>query len=1560
VAFDGDEMNMHCPQNMLAETELKNIAAIPYQMISPSGNAPLIGIYQDSLLGSYRFTRPNISFTPRDAMNLLMMYPKVDVQALRQAGNRISNFDILSQILSPITLKYKTSLFDDEKDQMKDSNNVLEIRNGKYIRGQMEKSTLGSTTKGIIHRICNDYGNMQASQFIDDLQNVVTEYMKSSSFSVGVSDLIADRKTQDEIIKIIVKQKQEVQSLIEKVHLGTFENNTAHTNMAQFEQSVNNILNEATNQAGSKGRKSLSKNNRFVMIVNSGSKGTPINISQMISCLGQQNVDGKRIPYGFDSRTLPHFSKFDDSPQARGFIENSYISGLTAPELFFHAMGGRIGLIDTAVKTSQTGYIQRRLIKGLEDLKVEYDMTVRNNKGRVVQFSYGDDHFDSVKVENQAIPLVGMSTEDIYLYYDIVGSNDQHNDLLDVYTKGTITRVKKQRPDTMARCKTYIEKMIEARKNIVESVFKSKTENSVKMPVAFQNIIANVQGQLNLGGNSIVDITPLEAFDLIEEYFNKLKQLEYCQPTQLFEVLYYFYLTPKDLLINKRFHRKALIMLLETVVLKYKQAIVHPGEMVGVIAGQSTGEPTTQLTLNSVTYETEILVRNQNKEIKKVQIGDFTKWGIETCKKIDYMADKDTTYAELSEFYEVPSGTEDGQTVWRRIEAVTQHPVINEDGTSTMLKVITAGNREVIATKAKSFLQLIDGKIQGVNGKNLKVGDYLPVSKKALDFAEQYEMNLRSILPATEYLYGSELAKAKSVMHEHQWWSKHANKTFTLPHARSDSVVVLFKENVRAGRTANKASQIKDNCVYMKLINSCEYSIPETIELDYDFGYLVGAYCAEGCMTAHQVSIANNDDEYLKPIERWCEKHNITTKIYTQKDKIQDGWTSQDIRIYNTVLCRILSNLCGNLSHNKFVSDKIMFSNRECILGFLDAYIGGDGCVNQHTKSNGIKRSDMISVHSVSYKLLMNVQIILKNLGIIAKIHKPKKQEKNNRGTLPENFKQPYQLNIANQQSQKLAKLLNMKPIAKQTKANQLFDETFKYEYCQADLTVPNIVNGQLIMENRDNRFTDIEFDQIISIEEVANTTNYAYDLTVEDTRTFDCINGLNLFDTFHLAGVASKSNVTRGVPRIEEILRLTKNPKNPSLTVYLKTLDEGEREKATQFATMLEHTKLIDVTKSVQICFDPNDKATTIMDDRTLLEQYYEFEDMVTDCLDQPLDATGAKSKWIIRLEFDAEALLEKNITMDDIHFAISNSHGNDISCVYSDYNSNNLIFRIRLNSSVLNKSKKQKGVPDTLDQSDEIYMLRNFQEALLNNIVLRGIHGIKNVLPRKLQNTVVKEEGKYSQKDIWILDTTGTNLMDVLAFDFIDSARTYSNDIKEIFDVLGIEAARQTVYNELFEVMEFAGVYINYHHLSLLCDRMTSTKNMVSIFRSGILNDDIGPISKSTFEVHTEVLLDAARHADFDHMRGVSANVMMGQMGVFGTGCFKLILDMDKMKKQDDQEVDTRNEQEEIEKEFGLIDDKADTCSKSTVEIQNNLYTMKPTETPTQQNDDDYDIGF
>ena len=1026
--FDGDEMNMHLPQNVLAETELRHLAAIPYQVLSPVGPSPLIGIYQDSLLGSFRFTRPNVKLTPREAMNLLMAFPRVNIKKLQENIDKLTSYDIISQIMPEISLKYK-------KEE-----NAMEIRNGKYVSGQLEKSMLGASSKGILHRIYNDFGPFVAIDFIDDLQNIITEYMKTSSFSVGISDLVANKITQDRIIQIITDKKSEVQAELDKLHLGIFENDTSNSNMVQFETTVNNILNKATELSGKEGRKSLNKNNRFLMIVESGSKGSLVNISQMISCLGQTNVDGKRIAYGFTDRTLPHFKKFDDSPGARGFIENSYITGLTAPELYFHAMGGRIGLIDTAVKTSSTGYIQRRLIKGLEDLKVEYDMTVRNNRGKIIQFAYGDDGVDSTKVETQSVPLVSMSPEDIYMHYDIAGvAPDSTNDKLAVYTKGAANRLKKQRTDTISKISEYIERMLDIRDKIVSNVFHFKNDNAVKVPVSFQHIIANIQGQLGINSHSTTDVTPLEAFHMIESTFKKLEKLTFAPPTKLFEILYYFYLTPRDLLVHKRLHRKAIELVLDAVVLKYKQSLVHPGEMVGVIAGQSIGEPTTQLTLN-----------------------------------------------------------------------------------------------------------------------------------------------------------------------------------------------------------------------------------------------------------------------------------------------------------------------------------------------------------------------------------------------------------------------------------------------------------------------------------------------------------------------------------TFHLAGVAAKSNVTRGVPRIEEILRLTDNPKKPALTIHLKPVDETDKDRASIYANMLEHTVLRDVVKSVQICFDPLERSTFIEDDKKLVDRYYAFEDMIRECKEETAAAesdTMQKSKWIVRMEMDAESLLEKNITMDDIHFAIKNAN-TDVQCVYSDYNDSNLIFRIRMNGETF---KKKKGAIQSLDQSDEIYLLKNFQDSLLNNIVLRGVHGIENVLPRKLQNMVVKEDGKYVKKEIWVLDTTGSNLLDTLGTDFIDSERTYSNDISEVFHILGIEAARQTIFNEFAEVMEFSDVNINYHHLSLLCDRMTVTKSMVAIFRSGLHNDNIGPIAKATFEVHTEILLHAARHADFDEMRGVSANVMCGQFGYYGTGAFNVILDMKEISKVEANAATIQDENKLIELAFGF---KEMSISEGCGFIQNNISAIH------QENEgvckDNYDMGF
>ena len=229
-------MNLHMAQDPEAESELRNLAAVPYQIISPGNNAPIIGIYQDSMLGSYRFTREAINFTQKDAMNLLMMFDRVNPTALLEgmtSNDRITNFQILSQILPPLTIKLKNKQFDDEKEDKSSSNNIVEIKDGHYLRGQMDKGVLGSGTKGLIHRVCNSFGNMASSKFIDDLQNIVTEYMKQSSFSVGISDLITSATTNAKIIAIITDKKADVKNLIDQVQIGIFENNSGKSNEDQ-------------------------------------------------------------------------------------------------------------------------------------------------------------------------------------------------------------------------------------------------------------------------------------------------------------------------------------------------------------------------------------------------------------------------------------------------------------------------------------------------------------------------------------------------------------------------------------------------------------------------------------------------------------------------------------------------------------------------------------------------------------------------------------------------------------------------------------------------------------------------------------------------------------------------------------------------------------------------------------------------------------------------------------------------------------------------------------------------------------------------------------------------------------------------------------------------------------------------------------------------------------------------------------------------------------------------------------------------------------------------------
>ena len=226
-----------------------------------------------------------------------------------------------------------------------------------------------------------------------------------------------------------------------------------------------------------------------------------------------------------------------------------------------------------------------------------------------------------------------------------------------------------------------------------------------------------------------------------------------------------------------------------------------------------------------------------------------------------------------------------------------------------------------------------------------------------------------------------------------------------------------------------------------------------------------------------------------------------------------------------------------------------------------------------------------------------------------------------------------------------------------------------------------------------------------------------------------------------------------------------------------------------------------------------------------------------------------------------------------------------------------------------------------------------------------------------RKDPTNMIYEEGKFIRKDAWVLDTSGTNLIDVLALDYIDYTRTVSNSITEVYKVLGIEAARASIYNEFVEVLQDNDTYINEHHLTLLCDRMTYSAKMISIFRHGINNDDIGPIAKASFEETPEQFLKAARHAELDILRGVSASVMCGQEGYFGTNSFQVYLDLNEMKDLDADDLDLSDNTSTIEAALGKIDDPNDPCNKSNLTIINNSVNIK-SENLGELGDDEIDL--
>nr|AOE43182.1 RNA polymerase II largest subunit/RNA polymerase II core subunit [Synstelium polycarpum] len=620
--FDGDEMNLHVPQTLETRAEVIEIMMVPRQIVSPQSNRPVMGIVQDTLLGSRLFTKRD-TFVERDLMmNILMWLPswdgKIPHPAILKPKHLWTGKQLFSLIIPKINLQRTTSTHNDKEKERSDmaSDTVVLIDQGELLAGILCKRSLGTANGSIIHVVMNEHGHDSCRLFIDQTQTVVNHWLINHGFTVGIGDTIADSATMAKVQQSISSAKTQVKELIIKAQSNQFDCQPGRSMLDSFEKEVNRVLNTARDDAGTSAQKSLLESNNVKAMVNAGSKGSFINISQMMACVGQQNVEGKRIPFGFQSRTLPHFTKDDYGPESRGFVENSYLRGLTPQEFFFHAMGGREGLIDTAVKTSETGYIQRRLVKAMEDVSVKYDATVRNSLGDVIQFAYGEDGLDSCFVETQTIDSLRRDNKEIErLYRHQIDRADYGEGWIDPLT------IEEIRNDPSIRETLDREfKKIESDRLLLRSEIIPSGEATWPLPVNLRRLITNAQKVFGIDHCRVSDLNPANVVHSIDRVVSRLKiiaQIDaseddqiyskawsetHFNATMLFGMLLRATFASKRVLEEYRLTQKAFDWVCGEVESKFLQSIVNPGEMVGAIAAQSIGEPATQMTLNTFHY----------------------------------------------------------------------------------------------------------------------------------------------------------------------------------------------------------------------------------------------------------------------------------------------------------------------------------------------------------------------------------------------------------------------------------------------------------------------------------------------------------------------------------------------------------------------------------------------------------------------------------------------------------------------------------------------------------------------------------------------------------------------------------------------------------------------------------------------------------------------------------------------------------------------------------------------------------------------------------------------
>jgi DNA-directed RNA polymerase subunit A" len=865
------------------------------------------------------------------------------------------------------------------------------------------------------------------------------------------------------------------------------------------------------------------------------------------------------------------------------------------------------------------------------------------------------------------------------------------------------------------------------------------------------------------------------------------------------------------------------------LLLSHHKSLVEAGESVGVLCAQSIGEKQTQTCLNSIDWKDKLLFTIDGKTVVS-PIGEFIDNALLCAKpeNITHIPLNRTQYLPLREGYMIPSCDQHGMVGWYRIEAVTKHLPMGQ-----LVKVVTQSGREVTATQAKSFLVWDGTEFVATNGSDLEVGDILPTTHTLKKPSEETHLDLRTIFPMTDYVYTTEIVKAREFKKTggSSWWKNHIGVDFILPYNRPDTCF---------GKRNDFYMSCEPGFVYIHTSNELVSHIPDMLPLDSDLGFLIGLYLADGWATKTFVGISNKDEVIRRRITDYCDRYGVTYHLVVSAGKNVRNGESHDLKIHSTLLARFFIALCGTGSSEKKVPD-ITYTSSECFVkGVLDGYFSGDGCVDKKTGS--------VLAYSVSQDLLMGISFLLSYYGIFGRMSSGQ-QTSNNVGS--KNIKRLYTLTISNGFAQKFATDIPLTENRKQTKLNEItLTKTYRYNKGKSQEAFPP---------------RDIYFDEVVSIELVDGSTEFVYDLTVESTRNFQGWNGLNFADTFHKAGLSEKT-MTTGAPRIQELLNASKDPKNVNCKIYFNDHHETIQDLRETVGHSLVGLSLKALSNSVRVFIDKEEEPW-----------YAAFRCLYSAEGDIPWENC-------IRIELNTDKLYEYRLTTRDIATKLQQEFG-DVSCVWSPRG----ILDVFMDTRNIELPEERVLYVDS-DNAVQIYM-EECALPSLEQMIISGIHGIGYIFYTKENEEWIVETESGQTNKVEKKSKIGHMFSDILSHPDVDMPRTVSNDVWDVYTVLGVEAARQFLIDEYMNLMEG----INLCHPTLLVERMTFTGTISSISRYTMRKDETGPMGRASFEETLDNFTKAAVQGQTEPTIGVSASIICGKRSSIGTGMIDIKMDMD-----------------------------------------------------------------